>query len=366
MEFGTREILIILGILVLLAILLDGVRRVGKSRRGKLKVATRRSREAIFNDEQDLYGSELPNGPSRVVGVRDPEAVELVSEKIKRNCDYTRNKFTSAFSAIRDQQNNRVVDHDPDIFDDHGPLTSEEPDEPLYADDDFIDQDHGITEPERPQPAEEPVAPLRSEDVSPTPGRASEPAGPDPDTEIRAAATSPSENLQATPASPHQVSDAERSAMTDRGARGRGAPEDILVLHLMARKGEQFDGEALLEQLLDQGCRYGSMKIFHHHANKDGSGPVHFSVANSVKPGTFDLNSMEEFSTPGITFIMPLEDLDKPLDSFEKMITVAVGMAKKLNGDLKDETRSAMTKQTIEHYRQRIIDYTRRSFTLTN
>ena len=40
MEFGTREILIILGILVLLAILLDGVRRVGKSRRGKLKVAT--------------------------------------------------------------------------------------------------------------------------------------------------------------------------------------------------------------------------------------------------------------------------------------------------------------------------------------
>lgn len=80
----------------------------------------------------------------------------------------------------------------------------------------------------------------------------------------------------------------------------------------------------------------------------------------------FDLNTMDQFTTPGVTFIMRLDGLDRPLESFETLISTAVSMCRKLEGELKDDTRSAFTKQTVEHYRQRIIDFTRRSFTLTN
>ena len=45
------------------------------------------------------------------------------------------------------------------------------------------------------------------------------------------------------------------------------------------------------------------------------------------------------------------------------MIAAARKLAQELNGELKDEQRSVMTAQTIEHYRQRIIDFERRALT---
>ncbi len=137
-------------------------------------------------------------------------------------------------------------------------------------------------------------------------------------------------------------------------------------MHVMARKGGHFEGTALLNALLENGLRFGSMEIFHRHEDADGSGPVLFSLANSLKPGTFDLSAMEEFSTPGVTLFMPLQGLQRPLDTFSLMLETARALSKRLDGELKDETRSALTRQTIEHYRQQIIEFTRRSFTLTS
>ena len=141
---------------------------------------------------------------------------------------------------------------------------------------------------------------------------------------------------------------------------------EVIVLHVMAKKDSHFQGSQLLEALLANGLRYGDMRIFHRHESEEGAGPVHFSLANSVKPGIFDLSSMDTFTTPGVTLFMPLEGLNNPLDCFSQLIKTSQALAKTLNGELKDETRSALTKQTIEHYRQQIIEYTRRSFTLSH
>ena len=325
MDFGAREILIVLGILVILAILLDGVRRVNRSRHGKLRSSSRRpSKNAIFDDDDDDYPSELPSRGARVVEVRDERSAEKISEKIRRESDFGRSKLTTPFARSRgDQPQTPVADHDPAIFD-----------EP----------------PIRPEVADLQPAPPSSPDRSGLDGDPLDDLGDEPDR------IEPEISLGG----------ASRGEGRGSSARGGVSEQDIVILHLMAHKGQFFDGERLLEQLLDHGLRYGSMKIFHRHEHKDGSGPVHFSVANSVNPGVFDLNIMDQFSTPGVTFIMPLDGLEKPLESFETLVTTAASMAKRLDGELKDETRSALTKQTIEHYRQRIIDFTRRSFTLTN
>lgn len=50
-----------------------------------------------------------------------------------------------------------------------------------------------------------------------------------------------------------------------------------------------------------------------------------------------------------------------PKQAFDVMVAAARKLAHELNGELKDEQRSVLTAQTIEHYRQRIIDHERRS-----
>ena len=80
-------------------------------------------------------------------------------------------------------------------------------------------------------------------------------------------------------------------------------------------------------------------------------------MANILNPGTFDLNEMEEFSTIGISLFLALPAQINNLQAFEQMLEVAQQVRGALDGELKDDHRSIMTAQTIEHYRQRIRDF---------
>ncbi|MGH1485975.1 MAG: cell division protein ZipA [Cellvibrionaceae bacterium] len=137
--------------------------------------------------------------------------------------------------------------------------------------------------------------------------------------------------------------------------------QDVLVIHVKAAKDEYFYGSDLLDLILENGMRYGEMNIFHRHADEDGEGPILFSMANMVKPGIFDLHTFEEFSTVGLSFFLPLPtELNNNMEAFDVMLATAKDIADKLSGELNDEQRSVLTGQTIEHYRERIRDFTRR------
>jgi cell division protein ZipA len=109
--------------------------------------------------------------------------------------------------------------------------------------------------------------------------------------------------------------------------------------------------------LLQQGMQLGKMSIFHKHADADANGPVMFSMANMVKPGTFDVAQMDEFTTPGVSFFLQLPNKLGNMRCFEQMLQAANSIRENLHGDLKDEHRSVITRQTIEHCRQRIQDF---------
>jgi cell division protein ZipA len=53
---------------------------------------------------------------------------------------------------------------------------------------------------------------------------------------------------------------------------------------------------------------------------------------------------------------MALDDIDDPVSAFDIMIESVDGMAAVMNLSVLDETRSSMTRQTIDHYRQRARD----------
>ena len=130
-------------------------------------------------------------------------------------------------------------------------------------------------------------------------------------------------------------------------------PQEVLVIHLMAPKDQTVDGQLLLDTAVSLGLRYGNMKIFHRHTSEDGSGPVLFSMANLLKPGTFDLNTIGKQQMVGVTLFMAPSELDAPNQIFDAMLDVAEQMAETLQLNIMDESRSSMTKQTIDHYRHR-------------
>ncbi|MGJ8689365.1 MAG: cell division protein ZipA [Gammaproteobacteria bacterium] len=132
---------------------------------------------------------------------------------------------------------------------------------------------------------------------------------------------------------------------------------EVLVINVVAKPDAEFLGVELLPALLASGLRFGEMSIFHRHFDTDASSPVIFSVANMLNPGTFDLNQINDFATRGVCFFMTLPNAATSMQAFNIMLDAAQSLRIALDGDLKDDNRSVMTAQTIEHYRQRVLDF---------
>ncbi|MFJ2980832.1 MULTISPECIES: cell division protein ZipA [unclassified Pseudomonas] len=139
--------------------------------------------------------------------------------------------------------------------------------------------------------------------------------------------------------------------------------EEVLVISVISRDEGGFKGPALLQNILESGLRFGEMDIFHRHESMAGHGEVLFSMANAVKPGIFDLDDIDHFSTRAVSFFLGLPGPRHPKQAFDVMVAAARKLAHELNGELKDDQRSVLTAQTIEHYRQRIVEFERRALT---
>ncbi len=135
----------------------------------------------------------------------------------------------------------------------------------------------------------------------------------------------------------------------------------ILILQInVVTKDNAFEGMDIVRAIQGQRMEVGDMNIFHHHDESQPKKPVLFSMASMVKPGTFPLESMEDFKTPGLTLFAQLPAPGDGMDLFTKMLTTAEHLAAELGGELQDETHSRLTKQTIEHLRSQILEHRRR------
>ena len=136
--------------------------------------------------------------------------------------------------------------------------------------------------------------------------------------------------------------------------------DEVVVINVIARE-RGFAGTEILDLVGGHGLRFGDMNIFHRYSPGKGSlDGIRFSMASAVEPGTFDLGVLEESSTAGVSFFMRLPGPDEPMSAFEEMLRVAKDLAQRLGGELRDEQRSVMTPQTIEHCRQRIHEFSRK------
>ena len=307
MDYDLRQWLLILGPVFVIGVLLHGYFRM-RSGQNDIKMKLDRSFLSRQGDEHDvddlsLFKAELPNGGARLV---DPKAGAVTPDNdAPLLMDSVELPSMSATSSLD------LPEPDP------LPVSTPEPiAEP-------------IAEPNR-APIEEPMA----------------------ESEESAIGHSVDESPAKAPPA-RRAPRIEEDQSTEEIAQPIRKPEMFVVIYVLALD-EPFLGQGLVEVLLNSGMTFGEMDIFHL---LDDQGGQLFSLASAVEPGTFNLASLDQFSTPGISLFMRVHELEAPLQVLDSMLSVANRVAQELNGEVRDETRSVMTPQTIEHCRQSLTEF---------
>jgi len=133
----------------------------------------------------------------------------------------------------------------------------------------------------------------------------------------------------------------------------------IVSLYVAAKAGNHLHGQDIVVAAEKAGLSFGHMDVFHRLVDgKPELGPV-FSVANIIKPGSFDLTGIGSMQTPAIAFFLTLPAPLPALDAWDTMLPAAQRMAELLDGVVLDEERNALGRQRIAHIRDELRAYDR-------
>lgn len=326
-----REWLIIAGALVVLVILVDGFRRMRRARREAHEISLGMGAGDIQRTPIDEdFNPELPNGGARVV---DPDKAKSRPKPEAR--PKTLKPTRKVIEATAD-----VSDADHGFAEAQGQQADEDADmDPGVEMDSFsASRDHAETQESPEQTLEQFSAssmlhPFADEDAD---------LDAQADTQVDREAI----NRKDSPAA--------------KAGANRPTAQEVLVINVFARQPQQFKGADLVRLFEACGLEHGDLGIFHRHEKPDPLSPLQFSVANAVEPGAFDLASMGDMSTPGLSFFMSLPGPSDAMQAFDFMYETAQCVIRNLGGEMKDERGSVMTAQTTEHCRQRIREYERK------
>ncbi|MEH6587880.1 MAG: cell division protein ZipA [Halioglobus sp.] len=297
-DLTIRDWMVIIGVLLILAVLLDAWRRVRSEKYARVKVnlADPVQDEIPSGDEDLSWLKELPNGGGRMV-----ERGDLL----------------------------RAAGHSPET-------PRAEP---------------ASREPEA-SPEIESAGTANTEDAGSM-------------TEGMSAGSEDSENLDWLDGMGAESTESAEPDPEEPGVLPRDVDPEVFMINVVARDSSGFKGGDILHILLACDLRFGDMNFFHRHEFEAGRGAIQFSVANMMQPGVFDIDNMPDVNTPGLVFFLTLPGPEDMMKAFDYMLETAQAVARNLGGDVLDESRSVLTRQTLEHCRQQIRDLERRMLART-
>ncbi len=300
-----REWLFLVGVAIILVVVVDALRRAHRARRDKEEIFQGMGApDLAASPLDDDFNPELPAGGFRVVNRPGEEQ-----------------------------------------FSEEGGLSSAA-DEPASYDD---SQDGMHAEPE-----DSPDQAYRVVQREQTAGQATRSSARD---QFKERFLSPLKAVTREPSESRSGSEAPPRAAT---VSPEGGKQEILVMNVLSRDEGGFEGEKLRRLVEACGLELGKMQIFHRHEHGYQQGPIQFSMANAVEPGIF-LPGFENKRIPGVCFFMQLPGPDDAMMAFDYMLETAQCLARNLNGELRDESQSVLSAQTIEHSRNRVREFARRT-----
>ena len=385
-QLSIRDWMILIGGLMIAAVLIDAVRRYWRERSAEIKLNARIERASPLSDDDDAFNllTELPNGGARIVQrddlqIDDPQAampeLDATAADSRATLPSREDPAPDPIDVAVDAQLAETPGIRPD---ERMPAQTERAsDDPALAEtvavDSTLDAVSAKPAADLSEPAvdagavEDFVSAVASETVA------------EPPTAERAETASRRRTVKPAPKTAEKVptDDADTSGTVDwldtlepeeplepdapeHGRLPRGANTHVFILYVVAQAEEGFAGTEILETLLACDLRFGDMDFFHRHERASGRGPIEFSVANMMKPGVFDIDNMEPLQTRGLMFFVTLPGPADMLKAFDYMYETAKVVAKSLDGDIQDETRSMITRQSLEHMRQQIRELERR------
>jgi len=137
-------------------------------------------------------------------------------------------------------------------------------------------------------------------------------------------------------------------------------PEKVIALHLMPKAGNIFEGIEFIGAIQAEGLKFGRFDIFHRFANAETAGdapPSQFSLANMIKPGTFNLHDLETQEFKGASMFLVLPGPEDAVAAFADMVATGRRLAATLDGQLLDAQGTALSRQSASHLREDIINY---------
>jgi cell division protein ZipA len=150
------------------------------------------------------------------------------------------------------------------------------------------------------------------------------------------------------------------SRQSTGSAKSGRSETDVIVLNVRASDDNPISGASLLPMLLTLGFKFGEHDIFHRHVSTNGKGPILFSLTNMFKPGVFDIDSMENFNTAGLSLFMMLPIEGDPQQVFNMMHNAARKISDEFGCRILDGNKVAVSKQSLQQYIERIREFERR------
>ena len=382
---GLQEGLLLLGGSVFLLILLDALRRK--------RAAARRRQEDDYEDPEEqarreVLARELPNldDPSLRkarkdldplfddIDVFDDDPIPVLRKSVQLDgADTKAEPPATAETPLTADQVRRLFERDPGFTAEAQRSARPVQAAPAVAEKKLAQPESEALDLEPPLAAADPVSPEAIDDLddlvdletTPTTEIASEsPASSEATlSEQPAAVEEPAaaEEELLSPAAEAHEREQHAARLLHLEQQAWGEAEEFLTININARSDLPFEGHKLAYLMDMIGMQLSDSGFFHYVVENPGQPTLGYSMVNMYAPGNFSEDQLNDYVTSGVVLAMALPNARKPQAVFERMLETARVFERNWGAELQDEQRSNLTLQTIEHYRQRIQEFERKT-----